>query len=648
MELEFYKSIIEKSTMGYANHRIILDDAGNPVDYEYLEANAIFLKIFGLEGQDIIGKRATEIFPGIGELDFDWITKYGDIAIHGGEISFDKYAVGYDSWFRVNAYSPAEGYFISWLVDISKEKKDLEEKLVLMNTISDIIFVIDENYTIKNLIVSEIEKLFVPKDMIIGSTIYKLLPDGMSEVFIGAFIKAAATGEKEYIRYPSPVSGDDKWYEASVSFTEFVDEKKNYIVSINEITAQKQLEARLDQKTEEMERFFNINLDLLCIADMEGNFIKVNKAWEDILGYTAENLEKRKFLEFVHPDDMEATLAAIAKLSNQEKVINFVNRYCTPDGAYRYIEWRSQPYGDLIYAAARDITDRKLTEEALRISQERLYIAMKGTHAGLWDWNMKNNIVYYSIQWATMLGYEPDEIDSSFDSWRSLWHPEDKDKIENAIADYMSGKTRIFEIDHRLKCKNGDWRWVMTRGEIYRDEAGVPERWTGTNIDISRLKEAEEKIQYLSIHDQLTGLYNRRFYEEEMLKIDNPGNLPLSLIMGDLNGLKAANDNYGHLIGDKLIQKAAEVMKKECRDQDIICRIGGDEFVMILPKTKGADAGILVKRIENSMKNVIVDSLPVSVAFGWATKLLPDESMEDVFKKAEEVMYLNKILKKDQ
>lgn len=133
-----------------------------------------------------------------------------------------------------------------------------------------------------------------------------------------------------------------------------------------DITKQKGAELELKESHDVLERFFSVNLDLLCIADTEGNFIKANKAWEDILGYSAEELNGRKFLDFIHPDDLDSTFKAMAELEGQEKVIDFVNRYKRKDGTYRFIEWRSHPYGSLIYAAARDITDRIIYEEKIR------------------------------------------------------------------------------------------------------------------------------------------------------------------------------------------------------------------------------------------------------------------------------------------
>jgi len=125
-----------------------------------------------------------------------------------------------------------------------------------------------------------------------------------------------------------------------------------------DITDRKLAEEALREKTEEFNRFFTASLDLFCIADTEGYFRRLNPEWEKTLGYTLDELEGHRFLDFVHPDDLASTLSAVADLKEQKNVINFTNRYRHKDGTYRWIEWRSLPMGSLIFAAARDITAR--------------------------------------------------------------------------------------------------------------------------------------------------------------------------------------------------------------------------------------------------------------------------------------------------
>ena len=128
----------------------------------------------------------------------------------------------------------------------------------------------------------------------------------------------------------------------------------------------------LRQKTEELAQFFSVTLDLLCIANTDGYFLRLNPAWEMILGYTSEELMAKRFLDFVHPDDLDRTREAVSALASQKKGFSFENRYRCKDGTYRWLEWNSSPAGKLIFAAARDITERKQAEEALQKAHDQV------------------------------------------------------------------------------------------------------------------------------------------------------------------------------------------------------------------------------------------------------------------------------------
>ena len=140
---------------------------------------------------------------------------------------------------------------------------------------------------------------------------------------------------------------------------------EGHLVFLQDVTDLKRAQDALREKTEELDQYFSTSLDLFCIADTQGYFRRLNPEWEKTLGYSLGDLEGRRFLDFVHPDDLQATLDAISTLSAQKEVLNFTNRYRHHDGSYRWIEWRSFPKGDRIFAAARDITKRRLAEQQL-------------------------------------------------------------------------------------------------------------------------------------------------------------------------------------------------------------------------------------------------------------------------------------------
>lgn len=161
--------------------------------------------------------------------------------------------------------------------------------------------------------------------------------------------------------------------------------------------------------------------------------------------------------------------------------------------------------------------------------------------------------------------------------------------------------------------------------------------------DATEKKKKQAEIEYLSFHDQLTGLYNRRFFENELIRLDTARNFPLTVALLDVNGLKLANDAFGHAVGDKVLQKVTELIKKVCRTNDIIARVGGDEFVIIFPKTDSNQAGKIMERLVQVTAREKVGSLNLSISCGWACKQNAGDNIATVLKKAEDHMYRRKL-----
>ena len=175
-------------------------------------------------------------------------------------------------------------------------------------------------------------------------------------------------------------------------------------------------------------------------------------------------------------------------------------------------------------------------------------------------------------------------------------------------------------------------------------EERVRER-TRSLLELNTLLEEEiRENRNISYHDSLTGLYNRRFFEEELKRLDVPRNLPLSIVIGDMNGLKLVNDAFGHTKGDELLCKAARAIQSACRRDDIVARWGGDEFVVLLPKTSPEEAEEIVGRIRRAHEFEHVNSVRVSLSYGWETKRQPELEMTHVLKCAEDYMYKHKLI----
>lgn len=165
-----------------------------------------------------------------------------------------------------------------------------------------------------------------------------------------------------------------------------------------------------------------------------------------------------------------------------------------------------------------------------------------------------------------------------------------------------------------------------------------------TFVDNTLKKMHEQQIEYYSSHDSLTGLLNRSYFESVLKGLDNKDNLPISVIMGDLNGLKLTNDIFGHEAGDELLIKTAEILKKICRDEDVIARLGGDEYILLLPKTKHADSMQVINRIHDALSKENVNAVKCSMSLGCDTKTTVVQNIKTTIKDAENQMYKEKTL----
>ena len=202
--------------------------------------------------------------------------------------------------------------------------------------------------------------------------------------------------------------------------------------------------------------------------------------------------------------------------------------------------------------------------------------------------------------------------------------------------------------DESVTYPDGSEVYLETLKTPYSNSKGEVLGLIGISRDITERKEREKENVFLAFHDILTGLYNRRFFEEERKRLDTKRQLPYSIIVGDINGLKLTNDAFGHEEGDKLIVTISEILKSYCRTEDILARIGGDEFSILLPQTDEQKTKLIVERIkekcEDYSNEIKKDVYYASISLGYATKLKIEESFEKVFRNAEELMYKNKLI----
>ncbi len=219
------------------------------------------------------------------------------------------------------------------------------------------------------------------------------------------------------------------------------------------------------------------------------------------------------------------------------------------------------------------------------------------------------------------------------------------DPIEKALK---TDTIQELESNAILTARDGARYHLEDSAAPIKDESGATVGVVLVFRDVTEKKQQLNRIEYLSFHDALTGLYNRRFFEEELQRLDNPRNLPISIIMGDVNGLKLTNDVFGHAYGDLLLQKIADTLRAICRSDDIIARWGGDEFVILLPQTSGKEAADIVERIKKNFAQEKIKAIRGSISMGIDTKREPGAEMLQVLANAEERMYAAKTLEREE
>lgn len=254
--------------------------------------------------------------------------------------------------------------------------------------------------------------------------------------------------------------------------------------------------------------------------------------------------------------------------------------------------------------------------------------------------NSQGQIAYVNDETLVLLGYERTDL---LEKPIEILFPTDiKSNMINSINMLVQGPIRNIDISFISK-KNISIP-ILFSASVCNDNEGNYMGFVAVSRDVTEYKQREEEIMFLSYHDQLTGLYNRRFYEEEIKRLDTKRNLPIAIIMADVNGLKIINDSIGHVKGDELLMKVAQGITNGCRADDIIARLGGDEFVVLLPKTDSKQAEQIIKRINVLLTEEKVGNLDISVSFGSDVKKDEHENMRDIIKAAEDQMYKCKLL----
>jgi PAS domain S-box-containing protein len=271
-------------------------------------------------------------------------------------------------------------------------------------------------------------------------------------------------------------------------------------------TSHRQLRSEISER-ERMQKWFRKLLDstpdATLLTRQDGIIVLVNEAGERMFGYPPEALIGESIQVLVPDEHRPSHHQHVAKYQSDPRIrmmgagLELSAR--RQDGHVFPVEISLGPMqtdeGLFVFCSVRDITQRKLAETALRESQERFDLAVRGTDAGIWDWDLRTDAVFFSPRWKSMLGYQEHELEHNFSEWESRLHPDDRERARTTIREYLDGQRAEYELEHRLRHKDGTYRWILARGAGVRNERGKVYRMVGSHLDLTDRKTAEETLR---------------------------------------------------------------------------------------------------------------------------------------------------------
>ena len=293
----------------------------------------------------------------------------------------------------------------------------------------------------------------------------------------------------------------------------------------------------------------------------------------------------------------------------------------------------------------------KAAVHQLHAADEVWKLALEASGDGVWDWYVQAGVELYSAGFLRIYGYSPDDLEANPEVIDSLTHPDDRAQMARDRQAHFDGQAPIYRNEHRVLCKDGHWKWVLSRGMVIaRDEQGRPLRMVGTHTDITERKQIEARTWQAAHYDALTELPNRRLLAERLgseLKKARREGVQVALLALDLDRFKEVNDRLGHDAGDELLRQAARRISACVREVDMVARLGGDEFIVLLADLHGDSssvdrvAGALVRCLAQAFA---LDDAQVTVSASVGIALFPSDAEDAVtlFKRADQALYAAK------
>ncbi len=593
MKIGDYEDLINELPFPYSCVKMIFNNKNEVIDYEIIDKNNEFDKLI-----DIINKNI-------------WIGYLKKVNVQSKNQEFELYFKELKTWYKIKISLREKDTFFVIFIDINKEKEEKNKYKLLLDNSKEIIIVIqDERIIFFNYMLSKTTGF--SKEELTNIKIEELVCKEDLNKNINNYNKKL---DNKYIQpYQFKLRTKDKsivWVE--VSSREIKWEGKDSILFVfTDVTRKSFYEEALRESEKKKASLIKSMNDIILVLDNNFTFIECYTPDSTSLFLSPEFFLGKNFSKINFPKAafnlINEGLEKVKKTGIAEEVEyeiknpRGVNWYSLHITLIDDLEESERKF----LCVARDVTKLKESEEELKKERERLNNIIEGTNAGTWELNVKTKELRVDKKCAEMLGYSLEELNpEKLALWKILIHPEDSELTTKTIKKHLSGETEYYEHEYRLKHKNGDYIWILSRGKVLSwDKMQNPLFMFGTNMDITKRKVVEEKIKELSIRDPLTNIYNRRYIFDRLKEVKakyKRHREDFSIVIIDLDYFKNINDSFGHMAGDFALQEFTKVIQRRLRSFDLLGRYGGEEFIIVMVNCVKEDA---LKRVETILEEI--------------------------------------------
>ena len=574
---EKYRSIFNNMTEGFAYHEVIVDENNKPIDYKYLEVNPAFERLTGLKGEQMIGKKVTEILPGTENDPADWIGKFGNVGLTGVPLIVEDYSEALDRWYKVSGYSPKKGYFAVTFSDITERKKseialNLEKKFAddILNSSMDTVFVFNPENSrtvrwnnvfkqVSGYSDEEIASMKAPDSYYNKEDLKRSLEATKNVLKEGTIKLEMSLITKDGLSIPYEYTGTT----LKSSFGDTL------IVSVGRDISERKI---AEEKIKGSEQKFRDLYEEAPIAYFsigpERSILRVNKAAERLLGYEKDEFLKMKVFDLYPDTDYGLKIAKkvfgqfIAGESIKDVELQMVNKEGNPIWVSISVKPIFDSKGNVIESRSMvlDINDRKIAQEEVKNSYKKLeeleYIINNSPGVVfLWK-NSKGWPVEFVSDNVDQFGYTPEDFYSGKVVYEEIIYPEDLQRVAEEVDIYTNEDVNDFVQEYRIITKSGEIRWLDDRSWIRRDSNGNVTHFQGIVLDITDRKIAEEALKH-----------SEKRYKEAY----DRGNFYKDLFAHDMNNILQVVNSSAELITYQLgesekskeIEIISDIIKKQ-------------------------------------------------------------------------------------